>query len=117
VNCHKFHQVSLDEGVPLAMSFYDIQTVPTRERLIKRKRRPLPSSTLTSDEHFKCLSEKKKKPEPKKAKREPKAMDPRVRKQQPKRNKSPPAAEKPKKSQPAAKKQNQEEQNVIGQTS
>lgn len=75
----------------------------------------VPSSTLTSDEHFKFLSEKKKKPEPKKAKREPKATDPRVRKQQPK--KSPPAAEKPKKSQPAAKKQNQEEQNVIGQTS
>ena len=33
---------------------------------------------MTSDEHFKFLSEKKQKPEPKKAKREPKATDPRV---------------------------------------
>jgi len=43
VNSDRFHHVSPDEGVLPAVSFYDIQTVPTRERGTKRKLRPLPS--------------------------------------------------------------------------
>ena len=66
VNSDRFHHASPDEGVLPVVSFYDIQTVPTRERGTKRKRRPLPSSILTSDDHFNFLSTKKKKPEPKK---------------------------------------------------
>jgi len=98
--------VSLGEGVPTAVSFYDIQPVPTRERGTKRKRRPLPSAILTSDDHFNFLSTKKKKPEPKKAKREPKKMDLGVKKQRPK----------PKNSQPDAKKHGQG-QNATDKTS
>jgi len=56
------------------VSFYDIQSVPVRQRRTKCKRRPLPSSTLTSEEHFTFLSTKKPKPNPTKQKQKPNQM-------------------------------------------
>jgi len=43
------------------VSFYDLVKIPTRQRSASTKRRKPPSSTLTSDEHFEFLLNKKPK--------------------------------------------------------